>query len=156
MAIVRDPNFVPFARLNDPDDHRIDSEMAFVFDPSETDGNRVEGLTCIFERIGVGERIPLHSHPTTDEIIIVDEGLGEVTLGEESSTVEKGAVIFIPAGTVHGMRNAGCTDFRMHGVFPNPHVSVQMIERNPAPGTEGNEPQPPYTVDLRQGWTSPH
>jgi quercetin dioxygenase-like cupin family protein len=153
MAILRDFKYVPLVALKDPDDYRTDSEMAFVADEERPDGKHVS-MACIFERIGVGERIPPHTHPTTDEIVIVDEGTGEAILGNEKQTVTRGCVIFIPAGTLHGIRNSGQTDFRMHAIFPTAEVSVEMVERNPAPGTEGEPPLPPYTVNLREGWNT--
>jgi len=38
---------------------------------------------------------------------------------------------------------------QMHAVFPSHRLPIQYLERNPAPGTEGNAPQPPITYDMR-------
>ena len=50
---------------------------------------------------------PRHSHPG-DEIVYVIEGLLEYRLeGHPLVTLEAGDVLFIPAGTVHAVKNAG-------------------------------------------------
>lgn len=40
------------------------------------------------------------------------------------------------AGTEHGTANTGSDAMRLHAVFPSRKVRMEMIERNPAPGTE--------------------
>lgn len=39
-------------------------------------------------------------------------------------------------GTVHGTTNTGPEVLQLHAVFPSRRVRMEMIERNPAPGTE--------------------
>lgn len=63
--------------------------------------------------------------------------------------VGAGAVVFIPAGVPHGTRNLGAEVLQMHAVFPSHLLPIQYLERNPAPDTEGNAPQPPITYDMR-------
>jgi hypothetical protein len=43
------------------------------------------------------EAIPLHTH-TVDEVVIVDEGVGEAQLGDDREEVSAGSVVFVPAG----------------------------------------------------------
>jgi quercetin dioxygenase-like cupin family protein len=152
MAIIETRTYQPVAELGDPDDYRPNSAMAFVFDPARDDGAYVRGLTLIFETIGVGDRIPLHIHPTVEEVVVIEEGEAEVTLGDERRVVGAGAVVFIPPGTPHGTRNAGTTPLRVQAIFPTPDIDIQMLERLPAPGTEGDPPQPVGSVSLRAGW----
>jgi len=73
----------------------------------------------------------------------------EVTLGDETLEVGPGAVVFIPAGTPHGTRNATASPIRIHAMFPSERIGIQYIERNPAPGTENDPPQPAFTIDVR-------
>lgn len=149
MAIVSEWEFMSLADFDDPDDYRPNSELAVVIDPGRPDGAFVEGLTVFHERIGPGDRIPLHEH-TVEEVFFLDEGTIEVTLGGERQTVEPGAVIFIPAGVPHGFRNVGEEIARVHAVFPSPEIGIRYLERNPAPGTEGDDPGSPVAFDVRQ------
>ena len=126
--------------------------MAFVFDPARPAAAYVRGLTLIFEDIAVGDRIPLHVHPTVEEVVVIEDGAAEVTLGDERRTVGAGAVVFIPPGTPHGTRNVGATVLRVQAIFPTPDIDIRMLERLPAPGTEADPPQPGGSVSLRAGW----
>ncbi len=148
MAIVVDRHYQAIAALDDPDDYRPNSELALVCDPAAPAGNFVRGLTLLFENCAPGDRIPLHTHPH-DEVIVIDEGTAEVVLGAERRAVGAGTVVFIPAGTPHGTRNTGSEVLRLHAIFPSAELELQYLERNPAPGTEDDPPQPPLTFDLR-------
>lgn len=149
MAIIEEPTFKPLVDESDPDDYRPDSSLAFVIDPSTGSGTYVESMTVLFERMAVGDRIPLHTH-TVDELIVLDEGAGEVILGEERRIVGPGAVVFVPAGVTHGTRNVGDVVLRLHAVFPSRVIPIRYLERNPAPGTEADPPQPPVEIDVRE------
>ena len=153
MAIITERAYLPVADLGDPDDYRPNSSMAFVFDPERPDGAYVRGLTLIFENIAAGDRIPLHIHHAVEEVLVIEAGSAEITLGAEKRTVGPGAVIFIPPGTPHGTRNVGETVVRLQAIFPTPTIDIQMLERLPAPGTEGDPPQPVITVSLRASWS---
>ena len=100
------------------------------------------------EEIAPGDRIPLHTHPI-NEVIVIDEGTPEVTLGDETREAGPGTVVFIPAGTPHGTRNASRRPVRLHAMFPSERIGIQYLERNPAPGTENVPPQPAFTIDAR-------
>ena len=153
MAIITERAYQPVSDLGDPDDYRPNSELAFVFDPAPAGAAFVRGLTLIFENIGVGDRIPLHTHPTVEEVVVIEQGAAEVTLGDEKRVVWAGAVVFIPPGTPHGTRNVGATVLRVQAIFPTPAIDIQMLERLPAPGSEGDPPQPATSVSLRASWS---
>jgi mannose-6-phosphate isomerase-like protein (cupin superfamily) len=153
MAIVTERAYKPVAAVGDPDDYRPHSSMAFVFDPERADGAYVAGLTLICEEIAVGDRIPLHIHPTVEEIVFIDSGTAQITVGEEQRIVGAGAVAFIPPGTPHETRNIGTTALHLHAIFPTPVIDIAMIDRIPAPGTEADAPQPAASVNLRAGWS---
>jgi mannose-6-phosphate isomerase-like protein (cupin superfamily) len=132
----------------DPDDHRPRTTWAVVFDPPREDGPYVGDLTCLFERIAPGDAIPLHTH-SIDEVVVIDRGTGAYRLGRETTTVGAGSVVFIPAGTPHGTHNDGDEPLYIHAVFPSRELDITYLERNPAPGTEGDAPQPSIRFDLR-------
>lgn len=148
MAIFSEYDLSPFDD-SDPDDYRPNSRWALFVDVSSTDDSHVEDLTVIVEDIAPGDRIPLHSHPV-DEVIVVAEGTPEVTLGDEQRQVGRGAVIFVPAEMPHGTRNSSRDPVRIHAFFPSEKITIRYVERNPAPGTEDDEPQPPVTIDVRR------
>ena len=149
MAIVESRQYRTMVYEDDPDDYRPNSQMAVVLDPAKPDGEFVKGLAVVFERIAPGDRIPLHTH-TLEEVLIIDEGTAEVTLGDEKRTVGAGAVVYIPINVAHGTKNIGGGELRVHAIFPSQVITIQYLERNPAPGTEGNAPQPMATVDIRE------
>jgi quercetin dioxygenase-like cupin family protein len=148
MAIVVARRYLSLASLDGPDDYRPHSQLAIVCDSATPAGDYVQGLTLLFEHCAPGDGIPLHTHPH-DEAIVIEEGLAEVTLGDERRTVGAGAVVFIPAGKPHGTHNLGDEVLRLHAIFPSPTIEVRYLARNPAPGTEADPPQPPAAFDLR-------
>jgi quercetin dioxygenase-like cupin family protein len=147
VAILSGYDFSPFDE-SDPDDFRPNSQWALLVDASSAGRAHVDDITVVIERIAPGDRIPLHSHPVS-EVIVIAEGNPDVTLGEETRRVGPGAVIFIPAGTAHGTRNPGTSPVRIHAMFPSEQIGIRYLERNPAPGTEDDEPQPAFTIDAR-------
>lgn len=64
-----------------------------------------------------GERVLLHTHPV-EEVLIFTAGIGEVTLGHETSPVGAGVTVHIPAGEVHGFRNTGKDRLHVFVIFP--------------------------------------
>lgn len=149
MGIVQSWEYMPLTMEEDVDDYRPDSKLAVIIDPSESDGGYVQGLTVFKEKIAPGDRIPLHQH-IVEEVLFVDKGEVEVRLGEQRRVVAPGAIVFIPAKTRHGFKNIGETVAQIHAVFPDHEVAIRYLERNPAPGTEGEEPQPPIAFNIRE------
>ena len=149
MAIVVNRDYMPLTFPDDPDDYRPNSQLAIVIDPSRPTGDFVQGLTIFCERIAPGDRIPLHAH-TIEEVFFIDQGTIEATLGKEIHTVGAGAIVFIPAGTAHGFRNIGEGVAQIHAVFPAQEIAIHYLERNPAPGTEGNKPGSPIAINVRE------
>ena len=123
--------------VGDPDDHRPNTTFRLAVDPGT--GGAVAELSFLEERCAAGDRIPLHRHDV-DEVVVVIDGEGTYTLDGEESSVESGDVVFIPAGTEHGTHNRGSGVLHVHAVFPARKVLMEMLERNPAPGTEDDPP----------------
>jgi mannose-6-phosphate isomerase-like protein (cupin superfamily) len=148
VSVIRNVEFQPM--VGDPDDHRPNTSWALIFDPPRPDGPYVRDLTCIIERIAPGDAIPLHTHEI-DEVVMIDNGNGTYRLGEEEVPIEGGGVAFIPAGTPHGLRNDGDGALALKAVFASSTLDITYLERNPAPGTQGDAPQPPTRFDPRVG-----
>ena len=67
--------------------------------------------------IDPGVSAPRHTHPG-DEISYVLEGEAELLIdGEPARVVKAGEAFVIPAGKVHGARNAGTVPLRFVGVY---------------------------------------
>ena len=127
----------------DPDDWRPDSRWALASD-------RDVALAVVIEELGPGDRIPLHRH-TIDEVLIFESGHGEFVLGDTHEPVEAGSIAFVPAGAPHSTINPGPDPLQLRAVFPSHVIDIEYLERNAAPGTEGDAPQPPTAYDARTG-----
>ena len=148
MAILENPELTQLADAGDPDDHRPGSVWSGpLVDPVSSE-DYVQDLCVILERIAPGERIPLHRH-ALDEAIVVESGHVELRLGDETRIVTGRSVAFVPAGTAHGARNIGADDVVYTAFFPSTAIDIEYLERNPAPGTEDDPPQPPVVYDAR-------
>jgi quercetin dioxygenase-like cupin family protein len=69
----------------------------------------VPGREVIQVRVDLapGTVFPRHSHPG-EEIVYVIEGLLEYRIdGKDAVTLKAGDVLFIPAGTIHAVKNVG-------------------------------------------------
>ena len=54
-----------------------------------------------------GSEQPLHSHPINEQVYVIVEGRGAMTVGDETEEVGPGAAILVPPGTDHSIRNIG-------------------------------------------------
>ena len=145
MAIIETPRYE--ALLDDPDDYRPNSNIALAADIETADGDCVGDMCVLLENCAPGDRIPLHTHPI-EEVILIEEGTADVRLGDERRTVRPGTVVFVPKGVPHGMDNAGRGVLRLRAVYSSTVVSLQYLERSPAPGTESDEPRY-LSIDVR-------
>ena len=56
-----------------------------------------------------GEGPPDHVHFNQEEIFFIVEGTYEMTVGDQTSTVGPGTIVFIPRNVVHRFKNVGDT-----------------------------------------------
>jgi quercetin dioxygenase-like cupin family protein len=147
MSIIEQPQFAPM--VGDPDDHRPNTSWAIVVDPVRIGAPYVKDLLVVLEQIASGDRIPLHTHPH-DEAIVIARGTAEVRLGDDRRLVGENAVAMVPEGTPHSIRAVDGA-VRINAFFPTTRVGIAYLERNPAPGTENDAPAPPYEIDVRSG-----
>lgn len=148
MAILERLTFVSCDDVADPDDYRPSSSWAVAADPGDPETGRVEAMSLSVDVVAPGDRVPLHVHPV-DEVVLVVDGVADVTLGALTRTLQPGAVMFVPAGIPHGGVNVGDAPVRFVGMFSTDRVPTTYLERNPAPGTEGDPPQPETVIDVR-------
>jgi mannose-6-phosphate isomerase-like protein (cupin superfamily) len=75
---------------------------------------------CVFEqRVMPGVGAPTHRHPV-EEVLTVREGEAEMWLEDERVTVRFGQSLIVPAGRMHGFRNAGEGILHVHAVLASP------------------------------------
>ena len=147
MSIVEGFRLEPM--IGDPDDHRPGTVWALIVDPGDASG-RVDQLAVLVEEIGAGDRIPVHRHPIDEVVFVVGDG-AVATLGESIRSIRSGTIMFVPAGVAHGISNPTAIALPIRAVFPGTKVGIEYLERNPAPGTEADDPAPPVVLDLRAG-----
>jgi mannose-6-phosphate isomerase-like protein (cupin superfamily) len=99
---------------------RDDGELVYVGrDPvrikvSPSGGGR---LAMITQDVSAGTSIPIHAHDREDEIIFIQSGTGEATLGDQKVSLEAGSTMFVPQGTWHGGRNTGSEILRWIAIY---------------------------------------
>jgi quercetin dioxygenase-like cupin family protein len=74
-----------------------------------------------------GRKVRLHWHDY-DEVILVQEGRGLCTLGNERWEVTAGDIVSIPAGTPHGFTNIGDTPLRQINIHDHPDFVSHWLE----------------------------
>lgn len=147
MGVVRSMPLEPI--IEDPDDYRPNSRWRLVTDPSDGP-TEVGDIALVIEEIAPDDSIPLHIHHDVNECVVVLRGRNEVRLGDDTWILEAGDTVFIPKGMPHAQRNVGDEPLLIHAVFPSTVVDMELLERNPAPGTEKDPPK--HTVyDMRTG-----
>jgi mannose-6-phosphate isomerase-like protein (cupin superfamily) len=64
-------------------------------------------FAMITQAVSPGTVIPVHAHDREDEIIFIQSGSGEATLGDRRVELAAGSTLYVPQGTWHGGRNTG-------------------------------------------------
>ncbi len=86
--------------------------------------------------IPVGEDIGEEVHPVTDQLIFIVEGEVEAVQNGEKKVVDEHHLVFIPAGTLHNIRNIGSDAVKLFTVYAPPahpdgtiHVTKEDAEK---------------------------
>ena len=72
------------------------------------------------EEIAPGASIPIHKHPTEDEIVLIHSGEARVWLGEQERNLHAGGLVFIPADTWIGLKNISTEPLSVTFIFSAP------------------------------------
>ncbi len=67
----------------------------------------INGISCCVEEQSPGRKMRVHKHLHNDELIIIQQGEGTMTLDESSIEVKAGDMVFVPRDTWHGLDNTG-------------------------------------------------
>ncbi len=63
-----------------------------------------DSVEAVAEFLRADQASPVDRHPTFDQIFFILKGKGEVTIGDNSSTVGPQTIVFIPRNTDHSIR----------------------------------------------------
>ena len=69
----------------------------------------------------------LHTHPYI-ETVIVQEGSGRLTVGDEERDVKPGDIVVIPENTPHRFVNSGTTSLRQIDIHASPRFIQTYLE----------------------------
>ena len=72
-------------------------------------------------------RVPTHTHPTEEAMVILDGEL-EAILGDETVTVAQGRTVLAPAGVKHGFVNRTASNARVMAIFPTGKVERTLVD----------------------------
>lgn len=87
--------------------------------------------TVLFE-LDPGAELPMHTD-SAEELLIVVQGIGEATVGDDVARIEKHQVAVVPSMAPHGIRNVGDEPLRVFGTFSSSTV-VSTFEEPFVPG----------------------
>ena len=85
--------------------------------PIDADEVPSRGLSAGLLDFPPGASLRPHRH-APPEIYLVWEGEGAVLVGDETRSVRRGSVVFVPPECRHGMTNVGSTHLSLVWVFP--------------------------------------
>jgi quercetin dioxygenase-like cupin family protein len=71
----------------------------------------------ITQEVSPGTSIPIHLHEREDEVIFIQSGRGEATLGDTRVELAAGSVLSVPQGTWHSGRNTGSDTLRWIAIY---------------------------------------
>ena len=76
-----------------------------------------DSICFLSESFRPGDFLPVHKHMNEDELIFIHKGSGIFTLNEREFAVNEGAVIIVPRGKWHGLKNSGTINIEMRMAF---------------------------------------
>jgi quercetin dioxygenase-like cupin family protein len=104
-------------QISDPDDRPLEQWREGVQTRMVVSAQNGATQLCVFEQwVAPGKGAPTHSH-TVEEVLTVREGEAEMWLGEARMTLRAGQSLIVPAGRLHGFRNAGTGVLHVHAIL---------------------------------------
>lgn len=80
-------------------------------------------LMCLQPGDDIGEEV----HAGTDQVFQVVKGKGEAVLGGTAQVVRKGALLLVPAGMRHNLRNTGDKRLRLVTIYAPPQHAAGTV-----------------------------
>ncbi len=86
-------------------------------------------MSMVTEDLPPDTAIRVHLHQHEDEIIVIRMGSGIATLGEDEVAVATGAIVYVPQGVWHGLRNNGTETLGMSAIYSPPGFEQAFKDR---------------------------
>ena len=99
--------------------------------PHHSQVGNASTATVYFE-LDPGMHLGLHQD-SSEELLLILEGEGEATVGEETAVAQAGAILTVPAMEPHDIRNVGVGTLRVLGFFSAPTL-IATFDEPVAPG----------------------
>ena len=78
------------------------------------------------QTIPPGGTVPKHRHLDQDEIVILQTGVAQMTLGDKAYDVHAGGIVFAPANTWMSLQNTGAEDIQLIFIYSSPGFERYM------------------------------
>jgi quercetin dioxygenase-like cupin family protein len=85
------------------------------------------GVCVIIVDAPPGRGPSLHTHPYP-ELLLVQEGSGTFTIGDETREVAAGELVVVPAGVPHGFTNTGDGPLKQVDIHVSPSFSTTWLD----------------------------
>jgi len=85
------------------------------------------GVCVIIVEAPPGRGPSLHRHPY-EELLLVQEGSGTFTLGDESLEVGAGELVVVPPGVPHSFKNTGEGVLKQIDIHVSPSFSTEWLD----------------------------
>src|SRR5919112_1161895 len=69
--------------------------------------NRSDRLAVTWVEGAIGSEQPLHSHDDSEQVYVIVQGTGLMTVEHEKREVHRGTAVVIPPGAEHAIRSVG-------------------------------------------------
>jgi quercetin dioxygenase-like cupin family protein len=119
-----------------PEPGEVDMGGGFILKVSPKN-NRSQHLVVFTGETAPGGAIPMHKHLGQDEILLVEKGTVHVHLGDQERDLHAGGMVFIPANTWVGAKNAGAETESDVAIFSAPgfedHLRCESVPANEKP-----------------------
>ena len=86
-------------------------------------------MSMVTEDLPPDSAIRVHLHQHEDEIIVIRMGSGMATLGDDEVAVAAGAIVYVPQGMWHGLRNNGTETLGMSAIYSPPGFEQAFKDR---------------------------
>lgn len=86
-------------------------------------------MSMVTEDLPPSSEIRVHLHQHEDEIIVIRMGSGIATLGDREVAVQAGAIVYVPQGVWHGLRNNGAETLGMSAIYSPPGFEQAFKDR---------------------------
>jgi mannose-6-phosphate isomerase-like protein (cupin superfamily) len=86
-------------------------------------------MSMVTEDLPPDSAIRVHLHQHEDEIIVIRMGSGIATLGDDEVAVAAGAIVYVPQGVWHGLRNNGTETLGMSAIYSPPGFEQAFKDR---------------------------